>query len=163
MTDHATNPHTYSLAALGHELRAQLPSLLRHRRDFAVGFSGAGRLDGATRLAVQLRMARVLGCPVCAGLFPLLARPAGLSDEAVRSAFAGQPGDLSAVQYGAVAWAGEVLRADGAAPRELPEPALALSDAQREHLLYVMRLELVVHATGLMFLPHRWIERARLT
>jgi hypothetical protein len=155
-------PGPYSLSKLAQEVQVQLPELIKGGPDLLAGLTGEHKLDGASRLAVQLRMARLLGCPVCAKLFPPLGAPAGLSDQAVQSALAGTPEGLTPEQHGAVVWAGAILVGDGATPDPIPEAALALTAPQRHHLLFMMRLELVIHATGLMFLPHGWIDRVRM-
>jgi len=161
MTYSHWQPGPYSLSKLAQEVQVQLPELIKGGADLLPGLLGEHKLDGGSRLAVHLRLARLLGCPVCANLFPALAARAGLSPQAILSAQAGSPDGLSGEQFGAVVWAGEILVADGATPVTVPEAALALTDPQRQHLLLMMRLELVVHATGLMFLPHSWIDRVR--
>lgn len=161
MTDTPSLTSSYTLRRLLSETRMQVPRLVRGKGDVIPGFVGSERLDGKTRLLVQLRMARLMGCPVCAGVFPPLARRAGLHDEAIRSALDGRPDALSPEQYAAVCWAGTLVESDGNAPEPPPEPATALSDSQRRHLQFFVRMELVVHAAGLMFLPHGWVQRAR--
>lgn len=161
MTYSHWHPGPYSLGKLAQEVQAQLPALIKGGADLLPGLMGEHKLDGGSRLAVQLRMARLLGCPVCISLFPSMGAHVGLSAEAVQSALAGTPEGLTDQQYGAVAWSGEILVGDGATPDSVPEAALALTEPQRQHLLFMMRLELVVHATGLMFFPHGWIDRVR--
>lgn len=155
------HPGPYSLDKLAREVQLQLPELIKGGADLLPGLLGEHKLDGASRLAVQLRMARLLGCPVCANVFPPLGPSVGLSPSAVQSALKGTPDGLTEAQYGAVVWASEVLVGDGATPDPIPEAAQALTEPQRQHLLFMLRLELVVHATGLMFLPHGWIDRIR--
>ncbi len=155
------HPGPYSLNKLAQEVQAQLPELIKGGADLLPGLVGEHKLDGSSRMAVQLRMARLLGCPVCAKIFPPLGGSAGLSETGVLSALAGTPEGLTDQQYGAVVWCGEILVGDGATPADVPEAALVLTEPQRQHLLFMMRLELVVHATGLMFLPHGWIDRVR--
>jgi hypothetical protein len=157
----ASGSGRYSIKNLWQEARTQLGPIRRHRSRLLPGFFGSDSLAGDLRLLVQLRMARLVGCPVCAGLFPLLALPASLSPGAVSCAFAGEPDHLTDEQYGAVLWAGEVLKLRGERPPEVPQAALVLSQAQRDHIAYMMRVELLVHATGLMFLPHHMIARVR--
>ena len=151
----------YTLRRLLSETRTQVPRLVGGTGAVLPGLVGSDRIDGKTRLLVQLRMARLMGCPVCVGMFPPLARRAGLHDEAIRSALDGGPEALTPEQYAAVCWAGTLVESDGHAPEQPPEPARLLTDTQRRHLLFFVRMELVVHATGLMFLPHRWVQRAR--
>lgn len=161
MTYSHWHPGPYSLGKLAQEVQTQLPELIKGGADLLPGLMGEHKLHGSSRLAVQLRMARLLGCPVCANLFPPLGARAGLSPQAVQSALDGTPDGLTDPQYGAVVWVGEILVGDGATPAPVPEAALVLTEPQRQHLLLMMRLELIVHATGLMFLPHGWIDRVR--
>ncbi|MCC6525739.1 MAG: carboxymuconolactone decarboxylase family protein [Polyangiaceae bacterium] len=161
MDIHAASPGRYSLAHLAEEARLLVPELVRTAGDAVAGLVGPERVDGKIRLLVQLRMARRLGCPVCVGLFPPLAARAGLSDTAVASALAGSAEGLAPAEHAAVAWVDRLLTDEADALAAVPEPARLLSEAQRRHLLFVVRLERVVHATGLLFLPHRWIDRVR--
>jgi alkylhydroperoxidase family enzyme len=142
------------------EAKQQLPYLVKERRLFLRGWLGADRLPGRQRLAVQLRLARLLGCPVCVAAFSRWALRQGLGGAFVQSALEGQPEGLPEGVHPAVAWAEAVLKADGDPAGDLPEAARTLPETQREHLRYMMRLELLVHATGLFFLPHSIILRA---
>lgn len=153
-------PGRYTVSNLLSEARLQLPYLIRDRNLILPGFQGMHRLPTTTRVAVHLRAARILGCPVCAGLFPRIAARQGFTEEEIASISAGWVDDLPEEIRGAVDWAGAILESGGDAPYEVPDSALALSDEQRDHLQYMMRLERLVHATGLMFLPHSLIERA---
>ncbi len=150
---------TYNLGNLVAEAKTQLPHLVQERSSFLPGFKGDERIPAPMRLAVHLRSARLMGCPVCAKLFPPIATREGLSPEDISSIVDGDTADLDQELHGAVSWAEALIANDGEAPEETPEAALALSDQQREHLQYMMRVELLVHATGLMFLPHSWIAR----
>ena len=160
MTTPHAHPGRYTLLHLGHELAAQGPRVIHGLPDFVRGFTGEGRLAGSTRLAVQLRFAQLLGCPVCKALFPKLAPKAGMDAEAVQSAFEGRPAGLSEEAGAALAFVDAVVGADGAIPHELPDAAMKLSEAQRRHLVQGVRIEMLVHSVGLMFLPHSMIERA---
>ena len=100
-----------------------------------------------------------MGCPVCAGLFPPLARRAGLDGAQVDEALHGGDEALPPEVAAAADWAQAVLLADGADPVDLP-PA-ALTPAQRDHIATVVRIEMGVHAVGLSFLPQALVERAR--
>jgi AhpD family alkylhydroperoxidase len=153
-------PGRYTVQRLGREILQQAPRIARGFPDLLYSFKPAGKIDPAIRVAVQLRYARLMGCPVCAGLFPRLATKAGLSPEAVKSALEGGADGLTPEQHGAVVWAGELVTSGGVEPAVVPEPARAISQLLREQLATMTRLELVVHAAGLMFLPHGLIERA---
>jgi len=158
MADTQWSPGPYTIAKLGRDLLAHVPEVgqwaphLRLPRDDGLAWS--------TRLAVQLRSSKLLGCPVCLKLFPGLGPRAGLSSVQVDDALAGRLAGLPPEAAGAVAWSEAVLIAGGAAPDVVPEPALELRASQRDHLLALTRLEIVIHSIGLMFLPHSMIERA---
>ena len=124
------------------------------------GFTGEGCLERSTRIVILLRLSKMLGCPVCRALFPKLAPSAGLDAAAVDSAIRGDGAGLAAEAAAAIAWVGAVMAADGDEPRVVPEEAQSLSPAQRAHLLQAVRIKRVVHATGLLFLPHALVERA---
>jgi hypothetical protein len=158
MSDVLWSPGPYTIAKLGRDILAHVPEvgqwgphLLPPKDD---------GLEWSTRLAVQLRLAKLLGCPVCVKLFPGLGPRAGLSSGQVEDALTGNLAMLPAEAAGAVAWTEAVLVAGGTAPIEVPEPALVLRASQRDHLLATTRLEIVIHSIGLMFLPHKMIERA---
>lgn len=152
-------PGPYTLSFLAREAAAQGPRALRGLPDFARGFVGEGRLEPATRVAFFLRMSTLLGCPVCQVLFPRLAPRVGLDGAAVEGAVRGEVAGLPAEAAAALAWAEAVMAADGDDPGEVPAAA-ALTEAQRAHLLQAVRIERVVHATGLLFLPRALVERA---
>lgn len=154
-----STPDRYTLKKLIRETGTQLPVVLPRLHRVPWGFIRPDRLENKTRLLVQLRMAKMMGCPVCVGLFPPLASRAGFDDTAIESALAGEGDGLTAEQHGAVAWVTEVIDKNGE-PEHVPPPAEALSDHMRDHIALMARVELVVHATGLMFLPHSWITRA---
>jgi alkylhydroperoxidase family enzyme len=155
----AWSPGRYTLQKLRRELSTHLPVLARELPRLLADLPGVG-LGLETRLAFQLRMARLFGCPVCLEIFPRLGVRAGLDARAVQAALDGQLDGLPAEAAGAVAWAEAVITGGGGKPELVPGAAMALSGGQRDHLLYLARVEQVVHATGLMLLPHRMIERA---
>jgi len=158
MADVRWSPGPYTIAKLGRDLLTHLPELgqwgphLRPPKDDG--------LEWSTRLAVQLRLAKLLGCPVCLGIFPGLGPRAGLTADQVSDVLAGDLGTLPAEAAGAVAWVEAIIVGDGTAPLEVPEAALVLHASQRDHLLATTRLEIVIHSIGLVFLPHSMIERA---
>jgi hypothetical protein len=158
MDDPRFSPGPYTLANLGREVLAHLPEIAEwgpHLRP-----PQHDGLEWSTRLAVQLRLARLLGCPVCLRLFPPLGPRAGLARDQVEGVLAGDLRTLPAEAAGAVAWVESIIVSGGTAPLELPEAALVLRATQRDHLLATTRLEIVIHSIGLMFLPHSLIERA---
>ena len=156
------DPGRYTLITLGRRLLTRAPQLVRGVPDLLAGLERENSLGLDTRLAVQLRMARLLGCPVCLGLFPHLASKVGLEQEAAEAATEGRQHHQLATprMQGALAWIEELIRADGEAPEMVPAAAAELTAGQRRHLQYLIRLDLVVHSAGLMFLPHSLIRRA---
>ena len=145
---------------LRQQLTARGPQLVLGIPDLLGGLSGPLGLEPSTRLAVQLRLAKLLGCPVCLGLFPRLGPVLGLDRQAVTDAKLGCTDHLPPQADGALAWAEALVRADGAAPEVVPARAAELTTAQRRHLQYLVRLELLVHSAGLLFLPHTLIRKA---
>jgi hypothetical protein len=156
----AYDPGRYNLQKLGQELTTQVPELLRGLPQLVGGLAGPDRLGLPTRLAFQIRSARLMGCPVCLEIFPRVAQKAGLDAAVVQRIELGELDGLTPEVAGAVAWADAVITRDGAEPELVPGAAMALSTAQRGHLLFLARLELVVHAAGLMLLPHNLIQQA---
>ena len=153
-------PGPYNLQKLAQQLVTQGPELIRGLPNLLSGLTGPDRLDLGSRLAFQIRGARLMGCPVCLELFPRIATKAGFDAATVDRILEGELAGLSPEVAGVVSWAEAVITGDGAEPELVPGPAMALSSIQRSHLLFLARLELVVHAAGLMFLPHSLIERA---
>lgn len=151
----------YGLAGAAREALTQLPQLLRGAPGQLGGLvTGRHALQVGTRLAVQLRLAKLMGCPVCLGIFPGLGQRAGLSGVAVQSALSGRREGLGTEALAATRWVEAVLSAGGQPPEVAPGIALEPTVEQREHLVYIVRLERLVHAVGLSFLPHSMIERA---
>ncbi|GMV38516.1 MAG: hypothetical protein AMXMBFR64_02320 [Myxococcales bacterium] len=160
MTNTDQLPGPYTLSFLAREAAAQGPRAVRGLPEFLGGFVGEGRVEPATRVAFFLRMSKLLGCPVCRALFPKLAPMAGIDAAAAERAIHGEAAGLPAEAAAALAWAEAVMEAGGDEPAQVPTAAAALSDAQRAHLLQAIRIERVVHATGLLFLPRAMVERA---
>jgi alkylhydroperoxidase family enzyme len=159
MSEHDLHPGPYTLGNLAQAMMTHAPVVLRGVPQLLAGFREPNALRPATRMAVQLRLARLLGCPVCRALFPGLGRRAGLSGDAVRAALEGELAALPSEAAAAVAWIDGVVRLGGYAP-EVTEATGTLSDVQRDHLVIMARLDIVIHSVGLMFLPHSMIEHA---
>lgn len=160
MTDSRHDPGRYTLGKLSRRLLTRGPQLARGIPDLLAGLSGENSLGLQTRLAVQVRMARLMGCPVCLEIFPRLGPSVGLTAPSLQRAEQGQREGLPTEMQGALAWAEEVILADGELPEIVPVAATELTAAQRSHLLFLVRLELVIHSAGLMFLPHTLIKKA---
>ena len=67
------DPGRYTLFKLGRHVLARGPDLARGIPDLLAGLRSENSLGLPTHLAVQVRMARLLSCPVCMELFPRLA------------------------------------------------------------------------------------------
>ncbi len=160
MDTHNIPIEPYTLKKLGYELSSKLPEIIRGAPRLISGFIGQERLTLQTRLAVQLRLAKLLGCPVCLNLFPRLGAKAGLDEAAVQSAIFGSPEGLEEEALASITWIEAILRANGETPEVVPATAMALSSSQRAHLLKWSQLEIIIHSLGLFFLPHRLIEKA---
>ena len=119
---------TYNLGNLVAEAKTQLPHLFQERSSFLPGFKGDERIPARMRLAVQLRAARLMGCPVCAKLFPPIAGREGLSPEDISNIVSGDTAELDEEIHGAVTWVSALIANDGEAPDEIPEACLALSE-----------------------------------
>ena len=158
MADINWSPGPYTIAKLGREILAHVPEVGQWGPHLLLPKDDG--LEWGTRLAVQLRLAKLFGCPVCLKLFPGLGPRAGFTSGQVDDALAGRLAALPPEAAGAVAWTEAVLGGGGTSPDAVPEPALVLRASQRDHLLATTRLEIVIHSIGLMFLPHSMIERA---
>lgn len=154
------DPGPYTLGFLAAEAQKQLPSLLARPGLLKRPQGHGDRIGGKQKLAAWLRLSRLEGCPVCIHLIPFLAQRKGLDARLVAGALDGDLATLGPELGAIVAYAEAVYRARGEAPRPLPEAATALTRAQREHLEAFVRLERLVHATGLLVLPHAWIRKA---
>lgn len=159
MSKPVPEPGPYTLGFLLNEALQQLPPLLanpgRLRRP-----DGVDRVGGRQKLAAWLRLSRLEGCPVCIHLIPALARRRGFDESMITGALDGELTSLSTELGSVVAYADAVYRAEGHTPVELPVEARSLTAPQRTHLEAFVRLERLVHASGLMFLPHAWIRAA---
>ena len=159
MLDHGTQPGPYTLVNLGQAMAAHAPDVLRGLPLLVAGFKGTNSLRADTRIAVQLRLSKLLGCPVCRALFPGIGRRAGLTDTFMDAALRGDGSALTGEPAAALAWMEEVVRTGGH-PAAPVAPATELTAAQRDHLLILTRLDIIVHSVGLMFLPHSMVARA---
>lgn len=145
----------FTAARLGRDLATHLPYVVRNLAQLATGFRAFPR---GTQQALMLRQAKLLGCPVCRAIFPRFAERAGLCAAEIEAAIHGDLERLPDEMAAALAWIEAVLAAGGGVPyQESP-----LSEQQREFLTFWTRFDLLVHDVGLFFLPHAWIERARV-
>jgi len=147
----------YSAPHLLATIAGVTPRLLPDWRRVISNLSGPDKIPGPLGVVLYLRMAQLMGCPVCRALFPLMARSKGLSEAQIREALGGPAGYLDPQLQHAATYAEAVLRADGgavAAPREL-------SATRCEQVRTFVRVSMLIHSIGLMFLPHSLIEHAR--
>ena len=153
-------PGPYTLSFLATEAQKQLPSLISRPGLLLRPKGHEDHIGGKQKLAAWLRLSRLEGCPVCIHLIPFMARRKGFDEDLVASALEGRVEALPADIAATVAYAEAVYLAHGEAPLLVPDAATRLTRAQREHLGAFVRLERIVHATGLFVLPHAWIRRA---
>ncbi len=149
----------FTAAHMMKTFKREVPRVVTDLGVLPPGFRGEERLTGSQRLAMQLRITRIMGCPVCLSLFPTLARKAEFDEEQIRDALLGGLGALSPDVAAAADWAGAVVLAGGEEPEE--EEDEILTDLQRTHIVAMARIEMLVHSVGLAFLPHRLVEKAR--
>lgn len=152
----------YSIAHLGRTLVTQLPRVIGDAGTIPAGFTGDDKLTGEQRLAIQLRITKLMGCPVCQALFPPMATNAGFDDLQLEEALRGGDMALRPEVAAAADWAAAVLLSDGREPPGDVARSGYLSDQQRDHIATFTRLEMAIHAIGLSFLPHSMIERVWL-
>ncbi|GMV38509.1 MAG: hypothetical protein AMXMBFR64_02250 [Myxococcales bacterium] len=84
---------------------------------------------------------------------------AGIDAAAAEGAIHGQAAGRSTGVAAALGWAEAVMEAGGSELAQLRATVATFSDAQRAHVLQEIRIERVVHATGLLFLSHALAER----
>ena len=143
----------YDLSNLARTTFRFVPDLVEHANAISASMVGEQRMPVDARMALHLRLARVLRCPVCLLAFPALARVAGLTGPEIDAALDGRTDRLRPTVAQTVAWAGAVARAGGEMPLDWPPEARAMTMRQREQVLLLTRLELVVHAMGLLVVP----------
>ena len=129
------------------------PGLIEHHRALTSTVVGDERLPMDVRIALHLRLARLLRCPVCLVAFPGIGRVAGLSGRQIDAALEGEMGELPPMMAQVVSWAEAVVRADGEMPLDWPHQARAMTMHERERVLMLTRLEILVHAIGLAVVP----------
>ncbi len=70
-------------------LRRQLPRVLDDLYTITPGFMGDERLTRSQRLAMQIRLSKLMGCPVCVSFFPALAKKAEFDEDQIQDAMLG--------------------------------------------------------------------------
>ena len=141
---------------LGNLVRTALrfgPGLVEHAGALRTALLGDERLPLEARVALHLRLARLLRCPLCLVAFPALARVAGLTGPELDAAVEGHLEALRPELAQVVAWGAAVALARGEMPLEWPPEARRLTMRQREQVLLITRLELLIHSAGLLVVP----------
>ncbi|MBI2569121.1 MAG: carboxymuconolactone decarboxylase family protein [Candidatus Schekmanbacteria bacterium] len=151
----------YTTLQLVRTMKRQAPPVLRNFHALAGGFRGDDRLTADQRLAMQIRLAKIMGCPVCLWIFPRLAHRRGMAEQQLRACLDGVGSALEAETAAVADWAEAVLLGDGATPPVIPSRCAILNDRQRAHIQAMTRVEMCVHSVGLAFLPNAMIERSR--
>jgi hypothetical protein len=129
------------------------PRLLEHSEVMFDTLWGEGRLPPRARYAMHLRLARLARSPAALLVLPPLARVAGLSGREIDAAIAGELDDLDETSARVVAWASSVAGAGGEMPIDWPPAARRMTMRERERVLLLTRLELVVHTLLLVGTP----------
>lgn len=129
------------------------PRLIEHSGVLADTLWGEGRLPPRTRYAMHLRLARLARSPAALLVFPALARVVGLSSAEIDAALSGKISELDATSAAVVAWASTVAEAGGEMPIDWPPEARRMTMRERERVLLLTRLELLVYALFLVGLP----------
>jgi len=148
-----TGPGPYTIQNLLHTTFRFLPGLVEHVGTLAGTFAGSDPLAMDVRIALHLRLARVMRCPVCLMTFPAVARVVGLSGPEIDAALEGRTDRLRPDVARTVAWAAAVAAARGEMPLDWPEEARDMSMPERERIMVLTRLELLVHSVGLVVVP----------
>jgi hypothetical protein len=150
----------YTLKNLGQQLKQQFPALARNWQQLLPDLLSPERLELKSHLAAHLRLGKLFGCPLCLRLFPPLLMKAGLEAQHVEEIVCGELRASPPQVRAAVSWIEAAFATKGQKPELVPAAAMVLNAHQRAYLLNVVRLEMIIHATGLMFLPHAMIQRA---
>ena len=149
----------YSMGHMVKTLYTQSPSVITHIAPLISSFSGPKRIDLKTRLIIQLRMSQLMGCPVCKNIFPLVAKGSGFMKEEIKESLYGTPdGYLNQEARDVVLYVEDVLRAHGELPALSPA---TLPNYRCKQIQTSVRLEMIVHSIGLMFLPDHFIQDVR--
>jgi hypothetical protein len=148
----------YTFDLLVKTMSTHVPEILKHFPTLTSSWKGPEKMSGKTRILLFLRLAKRMGCPVCRGIFPRMARSRGMDENEINEALGGPSGYLSADRAEALSFADAILQAGGELPSSQPKN---LPLQQQQQILTFVRLEMVIHSVGLMFLPHRMIQEAR--
>jgi len=148
---------------LGHMMRtvaSQTPALVFDWRRTLANLHGAEKLPGKIGISLYLRMARLMGCPVCEAYFPRFARSRGFTKDQIAEALGDivEKGHLSPEQRAAIDYGEQVLRCDGGRANPLPEELDHLRESQ---VRAFVRMSMLIHAVGLSCLPHKMIRHSR--
>lgn len=146
-----SNP--YQLSQALRSLSRFGPTLLEHGDVVLDALWGRGRLPPKSRYAIHLRLARLSRSPLALLVFPALARVIGLDSGEIDAALAGDFEKLDQVTARVAAWASAVAEAGGEMPIEWPDAARELTMRERERVLLLTRLEMVIYTLSLVPVP----------
>lgn len=155
MVDEKVALGPYTLGSTVELVLRHAPSLVEYADILRDSLWGEHRLSARARLALHLRLARLSRSPLALIAFPAAAHAAGLSSAELDAALEGDTAQLGHDVSRVVAWAGAVARAGGEMPLEWPEEARHLTMDDRERILLLTRLFLVVNSLAMLPVPER--------
>lgn len=157
MADTTVGLGPYTIRSMARLVLRHAPSLVEYADIIRDSLWGEQRLSARERVALHLRLARLSRSPVALILFPAAAHLAGLSGVEIDAALDGDTERLGHDVARVVAWADAVARAGGEMPLEWPDEARQLSMDDRERILLLTRLFLVVNSVAMLPVPERFL------
>jgi len=133
------------------------PHLFEHMDVLVDSLWGESRLSARERYALYLRLARLSRSPLALVTYPAVAKVVGLSSEEIDAALEGDTSKLDEETARVVAWAGAVAASRGEMPLEWPTEARDMTMRERERVLMVTRLVLVLNAFALLPVPKAFL------
>jgi alkylhydroperoxidase family enzyme len=147
----------YTLGSAVKLVLRHAPSLVEYADIIRDSLWGARRLSARERLALHLRLARLSRSPLALIAFPAAAHMAGLAAGEIDAALEGDTARLGHDVARVVAWADAVARAGGEMPLEWPEEARRMSMDDRERILLLTRLFIVMNSVAMLPVPERFL------
>lgn len=143
----------YTLSNLVRTVLRFGPHIVEHASVLAGSLWGKNSLSRRERFALYLRLARMSRSPLALVTFPAVAPVAGLNGQEIDAALEGDTKRLDQETARVVAWASAVAGAKGEMPLEWPEEARHMTMRERERVLMLTRLILVLNAITLLPVP----------
>jgi hypothetical protein len=153
MVDAAGGLGPYTFQSMARLMLRHAPSLIEYADLIGDSLWGKQGLSARERIALHLRLARLSRSPLALIAFPAVARLAGLRGAEIDAALEGDIERLGHDVAGVVAWAGAVARAQGEMPLEWPDEARRMTMHERERVLLLTRLFLVLNSVAMLPVP----------